>query len=185
MTTKGWLVPVAFLLIGILVGAGGASIFTQGRLSDLRAEFSQLQQELDQLKASLRAVIQLLPGEGDNAPPESVWKGQTGRIRWARVSTKGFDYIVEMEGMPPERTYYVFFAIAPVGENPLANTKKYGQVTTDIFGRATLAGVVPLPPATYNWGNFISDVDDPNPPYTHRTYICTLEAASFEVVALQ
>ncbi len=177
---KQAILALALVFIGLVGGAGGTYLVVQPQLSSTRAEVSQLQQELDRLKLASRVVIDLLPGADDNAPLTAEWTGQTGRVRYALASTKGFDYIVEMEGMPPERKFYVFFSIGPPGEP--RRIQKVGEVTIDTFGRATLSGLVPLKPGVYQVGNFISPVDDPAPPYTHRTYICIRQAVSFEVV---
>jgi hypothetical protein len=173
---------LGLFLIGVLVGAAAVTGATRGGVSSSQEDLRVLKAEVEQLRAAARAVIPIEPGEGDNAPPDSVWKGQTGRIRYLAASTKGFDYIVEIENMPPNQTWHNFFAIAPTGKNPLENIKKAGEIKTDAFGRGTLSGLIPLPAGQYILGHFLSNKDDPNPPFTHRTYLCIRTSASFEVL---
>jgi len=172
------LVAVGFLLVGLLVGALAIYLPLQQQLAAAEEEAGRLRDELEQLRLASRAVVPLVIGAGDNAPEE--WTTQTGRVRFPLVSTRGFEYLVEMENLPPAKTFYVFFSPGPI--NQQRTIQKVGAVTTDEFGRATLAGVVSLPPGQYWTGNFISPIDDPNPPYTHRTWLCFKEAVTFEVV---
>jgi hypothetical protein len=176
-----WL-SALLLLLGLVVGSGITYAIAGTDDSSTKDQVRQMQKELADLKAATgRAVIPIEPGEGDNAP--IVWTGQTGRIRYLQASSVGFDYIVEIENMPPNKTWHNFFAIAPTGQNPLEHIKKSGEVKTDAFGRGTLSGVIPYTPGKYILGHFLTDKDDPNPPFTHRTYLCIRTSASFEVVS--
>ncbi len=170
------------LVLGLALGSGVTFAIVGSDDSSTGDQVRQLQQELADLKATARSVIAIEPGEGDNAPLESVWKGQTGRIRYMQTSSVGFDYIVEIENMPPNKTWYNFFAIAPTGQNPLEHIKKSGEIKTDAFGRGTLSGVIPYSKGQYILGHFLTDKDDPNPPFTNRTYLCIRTSASFEVI---
>ncbi|MSQ41044.1 MAG: hypothetical protein EXR55_05185 [Dehalococcoidia bacterium] len=181
MRKKQAVMGLALVVIGLMVGVVGAYLVVQPQLSSTRAEVSRLGQELESLRLASRVVITLLPGADDNAPLASEWSGQTGRIRYALASTKGFDYIVEMENMPADRKFYVYFSIGPPGEKRLI--RRVGEVTIDTFGRATLSGLISLDPGVYQLGNFISHVDSAAPPYTNRTWMCIREAVSFEVVS--
>ena len=173
--------PSALLLLLIGFALGSAITYAIASGSDsTEAQVRQLRTELADLGALARAAIPIEPGEGDNAP--IVWSGQTGRIRYMQASAMGFDYIVEVENMPPNTTFYNFFAIAPTGQNPLEHIKKSGEIKTDAFGRGTLSGEIPLPPGQYILGHFLTDKDDPNPPFTYRTWLCIRTSASFEVI---
>lgn len=172
---------VLTLLIGLAVGSVITYAIVGNDDSSNEKQIRQIKKELEDLKTTARTVVPIEPGEGDNAP--TAWTGQTGRIRYLQVSSVGLDYIVEIENMPPNKTWHNFYAIAPTGQNPLEHIKKSGEIKSDAFGRGTLSGVIPFSPGQYILGHFLTDVDDPNPPFTNRTYLCIRTSASFEVVA--